>query len=87
MIFFYLWVVFLAAIMLAVPIVAFVEKSRVKKAAGYGAAAAGAVAAEAAFDDEPVAEVAAEVAGDGMNEFGGALPTAADDFSAFDDFN
>jgi hypothetical protein len=82
MIFFYLWVAFLASIVLAVPIVSFVEKSRARKASGYSTPAA---AAEVAFEDEPVEPVAAAVADDGMGDFG-AAPAGADDFSAFDDF-
>ena len=87
MIYFYMWVLFLVSILLALPIVVYVEKSRLKKAMGPTAAAAAATGAAAvAFDDEPVEEVLADdVADDGMGEFG-ETAAAADDFSAFEDF-
>jgi len=80
MIYFYMWVLFLVSIVSALPIVAYVEKSRLKKAMGPTSAATGAAAV--AFDDEPVEEV---VADDDMGEFG-ETAAAADDFSAFEDF-
>ena len=84
MIYFYLWVLFLLSISLAVPTVAFVEKSRARKAAEERAPAAGPESADADdADDAAVEEVAVD---DGMGEFGDAVPANPDDFSAFDDF-
>ncbi|MGV3486944.1 MAG: hypothetical protein ACO1RT_21190 [Planctomycetaceae bacterium] len=84
MLYFYLWVLFLLSISLALPIVAYVEKSRARKAAGERAAATADEGGEAAgFDEAAVEEVAAE---EGLDEFGAAMPAGADDFSAFDDF-
>jgi len=85
MIYFYMWVLFLASILSALPIVVYVEKSRLKKAMGPTSAAASGAGA-VAFDDQPVEEVIADdVADDGMGEFG-ETAAAADDFSAFEDF-
>lgn len=81
MIYFYMWVLFLVSIISALPIVVYVEKSRLKKAMGPTTGAVAGVAA-VAFDDEPVEQV---VADDGMGEFG-ATTAGADDFSAFEDF-
>ena len=83
MIYFYMWTVFLVSIVLAVPIVAQVEKSRFKKAARPATSTGQANDPVVAFDDEPV-EVAAEQAA--SEEFGEVGTASADDFSAFDDF-
>jgi len=81
MIYFYMWVLFLVSIVSALPIVAYVEKSRLQKARETTPEPSS-EAADVAFDDEPVKEV---VADDGMGEFG-AKTADPDDFSAFDDF-
>ena len=84
MIYFYLWVLFLVSISLAVPIVAFVEKSRARKALGERATpAAAGEDQEADLDEAAVEEAAVD---DGMGEFGETVPANPDDFSAFDDF-
>jgi hypothetical protein len=86
MIYFYLWVLFLLSIVLSVPIVAFVEKSKVKKAMGEradaGAAAAGA-GEEVLLEDAEAAPASVE---ENFDEFAQANSGDADDFSAFDDF-
>ena len=83
MIYFYMWTVFLVSIVLAVPIVAQVEKSRLKKVAGPMTSTGQANDPVAAFDDEPV-EVAAEQSA--SEEFGEVGTASGEDFSAFDDF-
>ena len=83
MIYFYLWVLFLVSITLALPIVAFVEKSRAKKEAAETMGASDAYEEAPAFDDSVEEPVAVE---DEMAEFGEAVPAGPDDFSAFDDF-
>lgn len=84
MIYFYLWVLFLLSISLAVPIVAFVEKSRARKAREERATPAAEDGdQEADLDDAPLEEAAVD---DGMGEFGEAVPANPDDFSAFEDF-
>jgi hypothetical protein len=84
MIYFYLWVLFLLSIVLSVPIVAFVEKSKAKKAMGERAAETAAVADdEVLLDDAESAPAAVE---ENFDEFAPAKSGDADDFSAFDDF-
>jgi len=85
MIYFYLWVAVLASVIFAVPVAAFMEKSRNKKAAGLvqtTGATSEADDAVAIDEESPVAEMA----DDGMDGFGASTPADADDFSAFDDF-
>lgn len=86
MIYFYLWAVVLVVIALAVPMTAFLEKRRYRRAAGPVEAVK---AVEANVDgvegvdgdsgDEPIAD-------DNIGEFGEPVPAGADDFSAFEDF-
>ena len=83
MIYFYLWVLFLVSISLALPIVAFVEKSRAKKEAAETMGATAATDEALAFDDAVEEPVAVE---DEMAGFGEPVPKGSDDFSAFDDF-
>jgi hypothetical protein len=84
MIYFYLWVVFLVSILLALPIVAMMEKSRAKKLAGARSQAAEKAVDQSQVLDDAVAEQPAADAA--LDEFGQAVPAGADDFSAFDDF-
>ncbi len=85
MLIFYAWVVLMAAVVLAVPIVHFIETKKRNQAR-----AAAEPAAEAdldAADDEAVAGEAvedADEAGD-VAEFGEATPVGEDDFSAFEE--
>jgi hypothetical protein len=85
MIYFYLWVLFLLSIVLSVPIVAFVEKSKAKKAMGAREEVATSAAAvgDVMLDD---AEGAAAGVEDNLDEFAQVNPSDPDDFSAFDDF-
>lgn len=82
MLFFYAWVVFLAAIILSVPIVYLTESSRNKKARQ----AANPVGDELAdVDGEEMLEEVAEEIPDEMGDFGGDVAVGEDDFSAFEE--
>jgi hypothetical protein len=83
MIYFYIWLVVLLGIVLAVPIVSFIEKSRLKKERVEQPSAAAAEADAVAFDDSPAEEMPAEPS---LDEFGAETPAGGDDFSAFEDF-
>lgn len=83
MIYFYLWVLFLVSVTLALPIVAFIEKSRAKKEAAESMGATAASEEAPAFDDSVEEPAAVE---EDMAAFGEAVPAGPDDFSAFDDF-
>jgi len=81
MLFFYAWVVFLAAIILSVPIVYLIESSRNKKARQ----AADPAGDEWGGDDgEEMLEEVAEEMSDEMGDFGGDVAVGEDDFSAFE---
>jgi flagellar biosynthesis/type III secretory pathway M-ring protein FliF/YscJ len=82
MLIFYAWVVFLAAIILSVPIVYQIESSRNKKAR---AAAEPQPQPEFDGDEEPVMEEAPDEMPDDMSGFGEATPVGEDDFSAFEE--
>jgi hypothetical protein len=81
MLFFYAWVVFLAAIILSVPIVYLTESSRNKKARQAASPAGDELTG--GDGDEMVDEVAEEIP-DEMDDFGGQGPVGEDDFSAFE---
>jgi hypothetical protein len=83
MIYFYLWVLFLVSVSLALPIVAFVEKSRARKEVAETMGATEPTDEAFAFDEAEEELVAAE---DEMAGFGEAVSADPDDFSAFDDF-
>ncbi len=86
-IYFYLWVIVIVGSILAVPIMAFVEKSKQKKLRGPEPATQ---PEEAIVDDGlamPAAAVGATAAAVATEEEFGAFPAGGgEDFSAFEDF-
>jgi hypothetical protein len=81
MLLFYAWVVFLAAIILSVPIVYLTESSRNKKARQAASPPADELAAG---DDEAMSDQADDEIPDEMGDFGGDVAVGEDDFSAFE---
>lgn len=82
MLIFYAWVVFLAAIILSVPIVYWIEQSRRKQA--QRAAEPEDDAADVA-DEDLSEDAAGEEMPEDLSEFGAATPVGEDDFSAFEE--
>lgn len=83
MLIFYAWVVFLAAIIISVPVVYAMENKK-HKVAEEPAAPAGDDLGEPEMVDEAGGEVSDEIP-DEMAGFGEAVPAGEDDFSAFDE--
>lgn len=81
MLLFYAWVVFLAAIILSVPIVYLTESSRNKKARQAASPAGDELAGG---DGEEMLDEVAEEIPDEMGDLGGQAPVGEDDFSAFE---
>ncbi len=83
MLFFYAWVVFLAAIIISVPVVYLIEAKKNKKAV-EPAEPAGDALGEPEMSDEMGAEPSDEIPDD-MGGFGQDSPAVEDDFSAFEE--
>lgn len=82
MLFFYAWVVLLAAVILSVPTVYLIEQSRIKKARE---ATEPQEVANSEVEDEPVMEEMSDEMPDEMAGFEGETPMGEDDFSAFEE--
>jgi len=82
MLIFYAWVVFLAAIIISVPVVYLIESKKNKKAQAP-AEATGDELGDPEMSDELGVEPSDEIPDD-MDGFGQEMPAGEDDFSAFE---
>jgi len=84
MLIFYAWVVFLAAIIISVPVVYLIEASKNKKAQPAAAPVADELGEPEMGVDE-MSEAPVDENPDDMGDFGGDLAVGEDDFSAFEE--
>jgi len=84
MLIFYAWVVFLAAIIISVPVVYLIEASKNKKAQPAAAPVADELGDPEMGVDEMAEDPADEIP-DEMGDFGGDIAAGEDDFSAFEE--